>query len=199
MADEAPVEDGVHEPHPWTWALGFGWLLPLMLFVAGHDQIDQAEPNISGGFALYLFSLITGLAVVAVAFTFRRDVPWWPFSVGGFLALPTAYFIAIPAQDLYNDWGLGFYFFYLFSPIALSIVLVSLLVMGLTQRGEGVRNTTWMWGLALSGGFALSALYHLATIQRQADLAREAHESPLGLVAIVAALAVLAWTRRHSR
>jgi hypothetical protein len=55
-------------------------------------------------------------------------------------------------------------------------------------------------GLGLGLMFAGAALYHLLTLDEQADLARKAHETPgLGLLAGLAALAAVAWAirRRH--
>lgn len=187
MDEEAPT------PNSWTPLVALAWLIPFMFFAAGYGQMDRLEPNVGGAFGLYLGAFLFAAGAVAVAVVFRAGIPHWPLITGGILAFPAAFFIAIPAQDLYNDIGLGFYFVYLFAPVTLTLFAISMIGFAIARGKEGARDGLWMWGLALSGGMGGAALYHLATIQVQAELAREAHQSPMGaLLAVVVLLAFAA-------
>lgn len=185
-------------PNPWTPLVALAWLVPLMFFAAGYGQMDRLEPNVGGAFGMYLGAFLVAAGAVAFAIVFRDAIPHWPFIAGGILAFPTAFFIAIPAEDLYNDIGLGFYVVYLFTPVVLTVFAASMIGLAIARKKEGARDGLWMWGIALAGGVGGAALYHLATIQHQADLAQEAHQSPLGVLLALGTVALLA-ARRHSK
>lgn len=192
MEPDAPTQ-----PNPWTWAIGLGWLLPLFGFMMAHNAINQPEPDVGTGFALYMLAFLLGAGLVAVAIAYRGELPWWPFIAAGVLAVPGVIYTAWPAQDLYGAFGFPFWAVYFWGPFVAIGYSLTVIIAAIAKGRTAAIHATWLWGLALAATWAGAALYHLATIQHQAQLAREAHEAPaLGLVAATVAVG---WLARQSR
>ncbi len=177
-----------------------GFALPvaaLAAFAAGHAAIDRPEPETERGRTWYLGAvLVAGLAVAAF-FTLaprssRASHAW------GLLAAGPAGFIALGYGTTYRDAGFTMVFI---APLLLAYALgFTLAVVILWARFGPVRAMplALVGGAGLAGGIGVAAAWLAATIEQQAEAAREAYEAPgLQMLALVMVLVVLAARRRR--
>jgi hypothetical protein len=183
------------------------WLLPavaapvlaLGLFLVGHTAMDHLEPKVAGAAAAYALAVVVaggglyyllkaeGVAGRAVA------------AAAGCVALPVAYY----AGQLGELYGFAALFllligerFLVWYGVALALGLI---VLAIARKPSLMVSFLEVGGLGLGLGIAGAALYHLATLEHQADLARAAHQVPglgvVGLLVLLASAAVLARRR----
>lgn len=188
------------EPLRW-WHFLLAFAVPVvmaLLFLSGYDSIDRSDPDTGSARALYGLTAIAGAGtVVGLYYSAGRhglQVVAWAGGIGLVLAAG----LATVAQQGYAEWlaigilfGLGLW---------ILATLVVLLVTGFWQGWPMADRVGAILAGAAGIGGAGAALYHMASLSRQAELARRAHqESPgLELILLVAALAwaVAVWRRR---
>lgn len=196
---ETDTPETLPDRGPWAWILGTVGFLGFAFFAVGYGAMDSIDPDTSTGTAFYLFTLLFGVAAIAVAVVMRPTETHVPLIVGSVGALLGGLLFAAMAEDGYNGaFGFGVMVF-----ILPSIVIgygTTLLILGLTRRIEGLREACTTWGITMASGAGVAAAYHLATLDTQTRLAREAHEAPgVGVAAVLLAVLVLLAARRHSR
>lgn len=194
-------EPADQEPLCW-WHLVLAFLVPIvvaMLFLSGYDAIDNSDPDTGSARALYGLTALAGVGtVIGLHYSVGRDaiqVTAWAGGIGFVLAAG----LAMAAQEGYAEWlAIGILFGLAFWLLA---VLVVVLVTGFWQGWPMADRVSAVLAGAAGVGGAGAALYHMATLSRQADLARRAHQESPGLevIFVVAALAwaAAAWRRRR--
>ncbi len=192
-AETAPDEIPV-----WVWLIGSLSAVALLTFSIGWSAIDSPEPNQAAAFPWYVFTLMIGSACIIGAVLLRGNHVL-PLVLGSSAAVLIGISTASVAEEEYGSLGLEFYYAIFLLPAIILLYGVTLLVLGLRSGKEGLADACIIWGVGMGAGGALAALYHMLTISRQVELAREAHESPFGALAVVIALGAMALLARRSR
>lgn len=185
------TEDG---PGAWPFVVGFvAPIILVFLFWAGFEAVNRADPQTGAARGWYMVTFAAGAGAVVTGAQLRPRGRLTVLAWGLGLAVPVAVFVAALAQDAYG-WGsvFAFYFFtlmYLAAEVAHGAAVGILAAM---RGGNAAADAAVAGGVALSGGMAMAAMYHIMTLSDQADRARLAHEAPGPAVLVLLFFVVVA-------
>jgi hypothetical protein len=155
----------------------------MALYLAGHAAIDQRVPQAWHGLAWYLPAVALAIAAAWVGYWVIARPHRWGFAL--LAAAPLAALLAYSGEF----YALGRLSYLPAAAFAAAwAVLIALAMLQAALRPWAVPGALML--VASVGG---AALYHLATVGRQAELARQSHDTPA--LAIAAFLVVFALAR----
>lgn len=182
-------------------ALIVGCAIPFV-FLEGAEAIDNPNPVTAAAAPAYLLTT-GGFVLFAVLYGFlERRRALVPLLVAGGLGFLFATFIAKSVESGYGEFlgMLGILYFMIYGGVAAIVVAAIAAGIGYATHQE---RGAWAGAFAVVGAWiaawSLAALYHLTTLEHQADLARAAHrDSPAaGILIALGVLALAALARRR--
>lgn len=205
-APPAPPEEKFHTGD--TVALVSSLVSPMaafFLFMYGFGAMNQSAPDTSAATSLYLPALLVVVGAAAAVAALGRNKPL-RLGVAAAVGLPLGFAVATVAEAAYGYFG---FFLFVGGPLLmllmvlmmayLGIAIASLVMLGVSGSRRAA-DVAACGGLGLAAAFATAAAYHLATLERQATLARDAFDipGPVGPLLAILLLASAAWSRRRS-
>lgn len=174
------------------------------LFMNGFGAMNQSSPDTSAALSLYLPALLVVVGAVAAVAALGRNKPL-RLGIAAAVGLPLGFAVATVAEAAYGYFG---FFLFVGGPLLmllaillmayLGIAITSLVMLGVSGSRRAA-DVAACGGLGIAAAFAAAAAYHLATLERQADLARQAFDipGPVGPLLAVLLLAAAAMARRR--
>ncbi len=172
----------------------FAPIFALLLFFQGHEAMDRTEPALAAARTFYIAATLVGIGMAAALMRQGLDALWKRAAIALLIAVPMGWLLADAAQAYGAASFFAFFLvsFYLLPLVALVFVIGAIVAAVLSSRGKRDEGAAAFLVASCGIGFAVAgaALYHLVTLSHQADLAREAHDTP-GLAVMLVVLALL--------
>jgi MFS family permease len=184
----------------YVWALALLFpVIAFFLFAFAWMFLNSPHPAVfPAGSFLVLLLLVSAGAVALVVWTHppaRRRSLWQVFVPAAVVAIPLGLALLAVVEDMYGTFGVIAFFYFMSIVLAVAVPLHG----GMLIAAFIVRKKASLWtgdrmalgsGLATGGVFSVTGVLMLFSLDRQAQLAREAHEVP-GLPVLVLLLVLI--------